>query len=124
MNTYSPELLRILLGPPKPPKPKQGPLDRMMVTLPYCACKHPKTGYTRRADGVWVKPCCGRRERFMWLAHGDAPIEKELSASEIRRVIRALEASDALFPLMWNRVRIEQLKAELESRPKRGRKKS
>lgn len=124
MNALTPEQLRIqriLLGDYKPkPKPaEQGPLDRMMVTLPYCTCKHPKSGFTKRADGVWVKPCCGRRQKSMWLLHGDTPIDKALSVSELRRLIEALEVSDRLWPMQWNRVRIEQLRAELESRPKR-----
>lgn len=120
-SDLDPKVLAILLGPPKPPKQTKGPLDRMMVTLPYCTCKHPGTGFTRRADGVWVKPCCGRRQKAMWLTHGDHPIESDLTVRQLRRLVRELEASDARYPLMWNRVRIDQLKAEIASRPKRRR---
>lgn len=50
----------------------------IMVTVPaspYCDCEKPTwSGFTKRDDGVWVRPCCMRRTKVMYDKHGDEPL--------------------------------------------------
>lgn len=41
---------------------------------PYCDCAHPAMGFTKRYDGVWVRPCCHRPSKDYYDRHGDEPI--------------------------------------------------
>lgn len=42
---------------------------------PWCDCLHPTwSGSTKRADGIWVRPCCMRRTREMYDRFGDQPV--------------------------------------------------
>ena len=54
-------------------------------STPYCDCNAEMKrkaarrgggtlGYTKRDDGVWVRPCCMRRERAAWEKWGDSPV--------------------------------------------------
>ena len=45
------------------------------VDANYCTCGSKKGhGFTKRDDGVWVRPCCMKRDREMWMKHGDRPL--------------------------------------------------
>jgi hypothetical protein len=41
---------------------------------PWCDCKKIGHGFTKRSDGVWVRPCCNRRPKDTWLKWHDDPI--------------------------------------------------
>jgi hypothetical protein len=45
------------------------------IRTPWCDCVKVTGGFTKRADGCWVRPCCNRRTRAMWDKHGDNPVQ-------------------------------------------------
>lgn len=56
-----------------------------LEAVPYCDCtpedrrlymksNRGLLGYTKRDDGVWVRPCCMRQEREAWEKRHDQPI--------------------------------------------------
>lgn len=91
-------------------------LDQVKVALPWCNCKRPRQGYTRRADGVWVKSCCMRREFRMYEMFGDLPIDEARSLDELRSTLADLVAADKRFSSTGTRTRIEQLRAVIKRR--------
>lgn len=45
------------------------PGGRMGWMKPWCDCS-PRGPFTRNQQGVWVRRCCGRKEKYAWLKHG------------------------------------------------------
>ena len=45
-----------------------------VAATPWCDCSPRGFGFRKRDDGCWVRPCCNRRERYMWERYGDEPI--------------------------------------------------
>ena len=48
---------------------------RPMKRRPFCDCTKVGFGFTQRDDGVWVRPCCMRRERAAYDRLGDGPVQ-------------------------------------------------
>jgi len=48
---------------------------RLLKQRPWCDCAKPVwRGFTRRSDGVWVRPCCMRQTETSWKKWRDQPI--------------------------------------------------
>lgn len=48
-----------------------------VAATPWCDCPSPAMGFTKTdpgPEGIWVRPCCGRRTESMFLKYGNEPV--------------------------------------------------
>ena len=51
---------------------------------PWCDCPKVGFGFTKRDDGVWVRPCCMRREKGAWLKFHEKPVPHDYLVTKER----------------------------------------